>query len=78
MCSSDLQPLYPLRVELALLLLDANESKTVRDRLIGQKQGELYAKWVEGLRKRAKIVENEHMLSYEVGPAHEAYSPDDF
>ena len=58
--------------------LDANESKTVRDRLIGQKQGELYAKWVEGLRKRAKIVENEHMLSYEVGPAHEAYSPDDF
>src|SRR5207237_6398460 len=58
--------------------LVVEESKVVRDRLIGQKQGELYAKWVEGLRKRAKIVENEHMLSYDVGPAHEAYSPDDF
>jgi peptidyl-prolyl cis-trans isomerase D len=58
--------------------LDANEMKSTRDRLIGQKQGELYAKWVEGLRKRSKIVENEHVLSYEEGPAHEAFSPDDF
>jgi peptidyl-prolyl cis-trans isomerase D len=58
--------------------LDGNEMKSVRERLIGQKQGELYAKWVEGLRKKAKIVENEHVLSYDVGPTHEAFSPDDF
>jgi len=58
--------------------LDANELKSVRDRLIGQKQGELYAKWVEVLRKKAKIVENELVLSYDAVPGHEAFSPDDF
>jgi parvulin-like peptidyl-prolyl isomerase len=57
---------------------NADEAKTLRDRLIGQKQGELYAKWVEGLRSKARIVENEHVLSYDVGPAHEAFAPDDF
>src|SRR6266446_4435802 len=57
---------------------DPNELKSLRDRLIGRKQGELYAQWVEGLRKKAKIVENEQVLSYDVGPGHEAYSPDDF
>ena len=46
--------------------------------VVGQKQGELYAQWVEGLRKKAKIVENEQVLSYEAGPGHEAFSPDDF
>jgi len=61
-----------------LAKLDANEMKSSRDRLIGQKQGELYGKWVEALRKKAKIVENEQVLSYDVGPGHEAYSPDDF
>src|SRR5436190_1272812 len=61
-----------------LAKLDANEMKSARDRLIGQKQGELYGKWVEALRKKAKIVENEQVLSYDVGPGHEAYSPDDF
>ena len=58
--------------------LDAEEIKTMRDRLTGQKQGELYGRWVETLRKKAKIVENEHMLSYEAGTAHEAFAPDDF
>ena len=58
--------------------LDANETKSLRERLVGQKQGELYGNWVEALRKKAKIVENEHVLSYEVGPGHEAFSPDDF
>src|SRR5205085_455959 len=58
--------------------LDAEEMKSVRERLVGQKQGELYAKWVESLRRKARIVENEHVLSYDVGPAHEAFSPDDF
>jgi peptidyl-prolyl cis-trans isomerase D len=57
---------------------DPNELKSLRERLIGRKQGELYAQWVEGLRKKAKIVENEQVLSYEVGPGHEAFSPDDF
>jgi len=58
--------------------LEPEEMKSLRDRLIGQKQGELYAKWVETLRKNSKIVENEHVLSYEAGPGHEAFSPDDF
>src|SRR6266850_521471 len=58
--------------------LDANEMKSARDRLIGQKQGELYAKWIEVLRKKAKIVENEQMLSYDIGAGHEAFQPDDF
>jgi len=57
---------------------DPNELKSLRERLIGRKQGELYAQWVEGLRKKAKIVENEQVLSYETGPGHEAFSPDDF
>jgi hypothetical protein len=38
----------------------------------------LYQAWLERLRKRARIVENESVLSYEIGPSHEAYSPDDF
>jgi len=54
---------------------DPNELKSLRERLIGRKQGELYAQWVEGLRKKAKIVENEQVLSYETGPGHEAFSP---
>jgi parvulin-like peptidyl-prolyl isomerase len=58
--------------------LDAEEIKAVRDRLVGQKQGELYARWVDGLRKKAKIVENEQVLSYEQSAQHEAFSPDDF
>jgi peptidyl-prolyl cis-trans isomerase D len=58
--------------------LDATETKALRERLIGQKQGELYQAWVDGLRKKAKIVENEHVLSYDVGASHEAFSPDDF
>ena len=58
--------------------LDAEEMKSMRDRLVGQKQGELYAKWVDSLRRKARIVENEHVLSYDVGPAHEAFQPDDF
>src|SRR4051812_19084984 len=58
--------------------MDANELKTVRDRLVGQKQGELYTKWIEALRKKAKIVENELVLSYDANVGHEAISPDDF
>jgi hypothetical protein len=50
----------------------------VRERLEQQKQGELYSAWIEQLRKKASIVENESVLSYEAGPSREAYSPDDF
>jgi peptidyl-prolyl cis-trans isomerase D len=58
--------------------LDAAEMQAQRDRLIGQKQGALYGKWIENLRKHSKIIENEQVLSYEQGAAHEAYSPDDY
>ena len=58
--------------------LGAEEMTSVRERLVGQKQGELYAKWVEGLRRKARIVENDQLLSYDTGPTHEAFSPDDY
>ena len=44
--------------------LDPAELRSVRDRLIGQKQGDLYQKWVDSLRKKAKIVD-EQVLSYD-------------
>jgi peptidyl-prolyl cis-trans isomerase D len=58
--------------------LDANEKKTLRERLEQQKQGELYSAWIEQLRKKANIVENEMVLSYEAGVARESYNPDDY
>ena len=58
--------------------LTADEKKSLQDRLIQQKQGELYTKWIENLRKKSKIVENESVLSYETGTGHEQYQPDDF
>ncbi len=58
--------------------LDANEMKTLRDRLLSQKQNELYSKWIEGLRKKARILQNQAVLSYEQGTSHEQYAPDDF
>jgi peptidyl-prolyl cis-trans isomerase D len=58
--------------------LDAAEMSSLRERLISQKQNQLYGKWVENLRKKAKIYENEQVLSYDVSAAHEAFSPDDY
>ena len=58
--------------------LTAEEKKSLQDRLVQQKQGELYSKWIETLRKKSKIVENESVLSYETGVGHEQYQPDDF
>jgi len=58
--------------------LDANESKSLRERLVAQKQNELYSKWIESLRKKARIVENPAVLSYEAGGRGEQYAPDDF
>jgi peptidyl-prolyl cis-trans isomerase D len=59
--------------------LDAAEKKSLEDRLLQQKQGELFAKWIDGLRKKSKIVENESVLSYDVNATgREQYQPDDY
>lgn len=58
--------------------IDAKELSAVRERIVQQKQNELYAKWVEALRKRARIVQNQALLSYEGGTGHEQFTPDDF
>ena len=57
---------------------DAAEKLTLRDRLEQQKQGELYSGWIERLRKSARIVENDQVLSYDVNGGREAYAPDDY
>jgi peptidyl-prolyl cis-trans isomerase D len=58
--------------------LDAAEMKSLRDRLVAQRQNELYSKWIESLRKKARIVQNPALLSYETGGRGEQYAPDDF
>jgi peptidyl-prolyl cis-trans isomerase D len=58
--------------------LDAKEMSALRDRVVSQKQNELYTKWVDNLRKRSRIVQNQAVLSYEAGPGHEQFTPDDF
>ena len=58
--------------------LDEAEKKSLRERLEGQKQGELYQSWIERLRKKSKIVENVGLLDYDVQIGHEAYNPDDY
>jgi parvulin-like peptidyl-prolyl isomerase len=58
--------------------LDDAERKTDRDRLEGQKQGELYSQWIERLRKKARITENEGVLSYDNNARSESYNPDDY
>jgi peptidyl-prolyl cis-trans isomerase D len=57
--------------------LDAAELKTLRDRLVQQKQNELYGKWIEALRKKARILQNQNVLAYEVGGGQQI-APDDF
>ena len=54
------------------------EKASLRERLEGQRQGELYQSWLVRLRKKAKIVENVAMLDYDTQPGHENYSPDDY
>jgi peptidyl-prolyl cis-trans isomerase D len=58
--------------------LDDAEKKRISDRLLVQKQNELYGHWIDALRKDAKIVQNDALLSYEQGPRGEAYTPDDY
>ena len=61
-----------------LARLDDAEKKTNRDRLEGQKQGELYNGWLERLRKKASILENDSVLAYDTGATQERYNPDDY
>jgi len=58
--------------------LDDAERKSLRERLEGQRQGELYQSWLERLRKKSKIVENVAMLDYDTQPGHENFNPDDY
>ena len=58
--------------------LDDAEKKSLRERLEGQRQGELYQSWLDRLRKKSKIVENVAMLDYDTQPGHETFNPDDF
>jgi len=58
--------------------LDPAELRSVREKLIQQKQNALYTNWVDSLRKKAKVVENEQLLSYDQTSTHEAFSPDDY
>lgn len=58
--------------------LTDDEKKSLRERLVSQRQGELYAKWIDQLRKKSKIVENAAVLSYETNVGHEQYAPDDY
>ncbi len=57
---------------------DETEKKTARDRLEGQKQGELYSQWIERLRKGATVVENDTLLNYQTGSEQQNYNPDDY
>jgi len=54
------------------------EKASLRERLEGQRQGELYQSWLERLRKKSKIVENVAMLDYDTQPGHESFNPDDY
>jgi len=66
------------RARADLAKLTADETGKVRDRLENQRKNELYASYVERLRKRSRIVENDRALSYET-VAYESYNPaDDF
>jgi len=58
--------------------LDDAEKKSLRERLEGQRQGELYQSWLDRLRKKSKIVENVAMLDYETQTGHESFNPDDY
>jgi peptidyl-prolyl cis-trans isomerase D len=60
--------------------LDEAQKKQLRERLIAQKQGELYQHWIDALRKDAKITQNDALLSYEGNGnrAGENFNPDDY
>lgn len=57
--------------------LDEAAKKSAREQVEQQKQRELYSAWIERLRKGAKIVENENMLSYDESQNYDRINPDD-
>jgi peptidyl-prolyl cis-trans isomerase D len=61
-----------------LAKLDGAEKSAFRERVEGQKQGELYQAWLGQLRKKAKIVENLALLDYDAQISHETFNPDDY
>ena len=56
----------------------AKVKATIRQSLLSQKKTKAMTAWVDKLRKKSKILENEQLLSYDATAAHENYSPDDF
>jgi peptidyl-prolyl cis-trans isomerase D len=58
--------------------LDDAEKRSLRERLEGQRQGELYQSWLDRLRKKSRIVENVAMLDYDTQSGHETFNPDDY
>jgi peptidyl-prolyl cis-trans isomerase D len=56
-------------------LSDPDKSQ-LRERLVAQKQSELYGSWIEALRKKATIVQNDLVLSYDVSQQQQ-YAPED-
>ena len=55
-----------------------DEAKKTKERLEGQKRGQLYAAWLEKLRKGAKIEENPSMLAYSGGEGVERPDGEDY
>ena len=56
---------------------DEVQKKGLRDQLVAQKQSGLYGSWIEELRKKAKIVTNDGILSYEASEQ-QSFTPDDY
>lgn len=55
--------------------LDEASKKTTREQVEAQKQREVYTAWIERLRKDAKIVENDAILSYETSAVQDTFDP---
>jgi peptidyl-prolyl cis-trans isomerase D len=56
---------------------DADKAKT-REQLVAQKQSGLYTSWIEGLRKDAKVTNNDLILNYDLNLNQQSYNPDDY
>ena len=53
------------------------EKTDLRQRLEVQKQNELYQSWLDQLRKKSRLEENQAVLSYDTQVGHESYNPDE-
>jgi peptidyl-prolyl cis-trans isomerase D len=61
-----------------LAKLTPEERTKTRERLEGQRKNEVYTSFLDRVRKKSRIVENEAALSYDQAAAHESYNPDDY